>query len=523
MQPDALEEARSNGRTQAAGEKAARGLVRETADDHSRNGKMPRDLGNGRAPRDLGNAAVRRNAGQARAPRGWRTRDFLYRILLAGADLVAAAGALVLDAIVLGDDQLNLVALAAIPVVVLVSKAAGLYDRDALLLRKATLDEAPALFRVATLYTFVVWLSEGFFIDGFFGRDQLLALWVLLFGFMFVTRAVARAAARALTSEERCVVIGSRESAEIVQRKLDETAAVKARVVGRIPLAEEPEAAGDIPVLGRVDGMKPLLREHEVDRVVIAAGGDSEPMLAAMRTVKACGVKASVLPRLLEVVGSAVELDELNGATLLAIRRYGLSRSSRALKRAVDLTGAAACLVVLVPLLIGIAVAIKLTSRGPVLFRQLRMGRNDEVFEMFKFRTMVQGADRLKAELVERNEAEGLFKIAEDPRVTRVGRFLRRSSLDELPQLLNVLRGQMSLVGPRPFVLDEDQQIEGWQRRRLLVRPGMTGLWQIFGSARIPFREMVKIDYLYGANWSLWLDVKILLRTVPYVLARRGL
>jgi lipopolysaccharide/colanic/teichoic acid biosynthesis glycosyltransferase len=151
------------------------------------------------------------------------------------------------------------------------------------------------------------------------------------------------------------------------------------------------------------------------------------------------------------------------------------------------------------------------------------MGRNETVFEMLKFRTMVQGAEAQKAALATRNEAEGLFKIAADPRVTRIGRFLRRTSLDELPQLCNVLRGEMSLIGPRPFVVEEDRQITGWGRRRLLVRPGMTGLWQIFGSARIPLDEAIKIDYLYGATWSLWLDVKILIRTVPYVLARRGL
>ena len=152
------------------------------------------------------------------------------------------------------------------------------------------------------------------------------------------------------------------------------------------------------------------------------------------------------------------------------------------------------------------------------------MGREGIPFEMFKFRTMVDGAEAQKAELAADNEAGGgLFKIKDDPRVTRVGRLLRRASLDELPQLLNVLRGEMALVGPRPLVLDEDSQIEGWQRPRLELPPGMTGPWQIFGSARIPLDEMVKIDYLYGANWSLWLDMKILLRTVPFVLGRRGL
>ena len=143
---------------------------------------------------------------------------------------------------------------------------------------------------------------------------------------------------------------------------------------------------------------------------------------------------------------------------------------------------------------------------------------------MFKFRSMVVGADAAQgcAARAATRPREASSRSTDDPRVTRVGRFLRRTSLDELPQLLNVLRGEMSLVGPRPLVPDEDALIEGWQRRRLAVKPGMTGLWQIFGSARIPMQEMVKIDYLYGANWSLWLDLKILLRTVPYVLGRRG-
>jgi lipopolysaccharide/colanic/teichoic acid biosynthesis glycosyltransferase len=193
------------------------------------------------------------------------------------------------------------------------------------------------------------------------------------------------------------------------------------------------------------------------------------------------------------------------------------------LKRAVDLVGSAVGLLPLAPLMLAIAVAIKIDSPGPVLFRQRRMGRDDVPFEMLKFRTMVKDADQRKLALADRNEAKGLFKIADDPRITRVGRLLRKSSLDELPQLLNVLRGEMSLVGPRPLVVDEDRHVTGWDRRRLLVRPGMTGLWQIFGAARIPLDEMVKIDYVYGANWSLWQDVRILLRTLPYVLGRRGL
>jgi lipopolysaccharide/colanic/teichoic acid biosynthesis glycosyltransferase len=174
------------------------------------------------------------------------------------------------------------------------------------------------------------------------------------------------------------------------------------------------------------------------------------------------------------------------------------------------------------PLMAAIAIAIKLDSPGPVLFRQTRIGRGGRAFSMFKFRSMYDRADELKDQLRHRNEADGLFKIADDPRITKVGKLLRRSSLDELPQLLNVVAGRMSLVGPRPLVPEEDREIRGWHRRRLELTPGMTGPWQVLGSARIPLREMVTIDYLYVANWGLWGDIKILLRTVGAVFARRG-
>jgi lipopolysaccharide/colanic/teichoic acid biosynthesis glycosyltransferase len=185
--------------------------------------------------------------------------------------------------------------------------------------------------------------------------------------------------------------------------------------------------------------------------------------------------------------------------------------------------GAGVGLILLSPLLLAIAIAIRIDSRGPVLFRQERVGRGGRVFRMLKFRSMVKDADRLKAGLAEHNESDGLFKIADDPRVTRVGGWLRRTSLDELPQLLNVLRGEMSLVGPRPLVLEDDSRVEGWDRRRLHLTPGMTGPWQVLGSARIPLNEMVKLDYLYVGNWSLWGDLKILARTVGFVLRGRGI
>jgi lipopolysaccharide/colanic/teichoic acid biosynthesis glycosyltransferase len=188
-----------------------------------------------------------------------------------------------------------------------------------------------------------------------------------------------------------------------------------------------------------------------------------------------------------------------------------------------DIVGSALGLLVLAPFGILVALAIRSDSPGPVFFRQQRVGRDGHPFSMIKFRSMIDGADAQRAALQSLNETSGLFKLSQDPRVTRVGRVLRKTSIDELPQLINVLFGDMSLVGPRPLVLDEDRLVEGRHRERLQFAPGMTGPWQVLGPTRPPLTEMVKTDYLYAANWSLWTDVKILLRTISHVAAQRGL
>ena len=201
----------------------------------------------------------------------------------------------------------------------------------------------------------------------------------------------------------------------------------------------------------------------------------------------------------------------------------GLSRFSRRLKRTFDLLGASVMLVLGAPLLALAAMTIRLEGPGPVFFRQTRVGLDGRPFRIVKFRTMVVGADELKESLREFNEAAGLFKIAADPRITRVGGLLRKTCIDELPQLFNVLRGEMSLVGPRPLIPEEDCKIVGWHRARLQTKPGMTGHWQVLGAARIPLAEMVAIDCRYIATWTIWSDIKTLAMTVPCVLARRGI
>jgi exopolysaccharide biosynthesis polyprenyl glycosylphosphotransferase len=266
------------------------------------------------------------------------------------------------------------------------------------------------------------------------------------------------------------------------------------------------------------------VHQLDVDRVfLIPTSADSDTLLDAVSRTTALGVKVSIVPRLFEVVGSAVEFDTVGGVTVLGVRRPGLSRSSRAAKRTMDVIGSMIGLLVLAPFGALVALAIKLDSPGPLLFAQLRVGRDGRTFRMIKFRSMIDGAEAQRAALETLNETDGIFKLTDDPRVTRIGRLLRRTSIDELPQLINVLRGDMSLVGPRPLILDEDRLIEGRHRERLQFAPGMTGPWQVLGPRRPPLSEMVKTDYLYAANWSLWTDIKILLRTVAHVAAQRGL
>jgi exopolysaccharide biosynthesis polyprenyl glycosylphosphotransferase len=454
-------------------------------------------------------------------------RDALLRRSLAAADVAAAFGALlILLAVLERAVALRPTAILIAPAVILFAKVLGLYDRDQHLLAKGTIDEVPTILYLSVLYTLGAWLLEEFLFHGWLSRPQVFLLLLLTFALNVLLRALVRHGVLAISPPERCLVLGDASHAVRIRTKLEEAANSKAAIVGRIaPGAQAgPAPEGAVPVVGTVDRISTTVAELDVERIIIApSDSDQEEILDSIRLIKAHGIKVSVLPRLLEVVGSSSSFDDVNGTLLLGVRHYGLSKSSAFVKRSMDVVVAGVAVLVLSPLFLLTVLAIKLDSRGPVFFRQRRIGARGERFWMLKFRSMVPEAEQIRHRIEHLNEVEGgLFKIAADPRITRVGRCLRKTSVDELPQLLNVLRGAMSLVGPRPLVPDEDALIDGWKRRRLAVRPGMTGLWQIFGSSRVPMHEMVKIDYVYGANWSLWLDAKILLRTVPYMIGRRG-
>ncbi len=282
----------------------------------------------------------------------------------------------------------------------------------------------------------------------------------------------------------------------------------------------------DLPWLGRFDDLAEIIQSNEIDRVVIAFSLVShEDMLKAIRAARDVGIAVDVVPRLFEFLDGVRSLDQIGGLPMLSIGVPDLSATSVAAKRLLDIVGSTFLLALFSPIMTIAAIAIKLESRGPVFFQQPRAGRGNKSFSLIKFRSMYVDAEERKRELDAMNESNDgvMFKIREDPRITRVGRFIRRFSIDELPQLFNVLKGEMSLVGPRPLIFPETAALEEhWHLRRLELRPGITGPWQVYGRSQSPFQEMVRFDYQYVAGWSLARDIEILLATVPAVMSGRG-
>ena len=457
----------------------------------------------------------RRVLREGAATPGVARRERMSRRALALADALGAV--LALSTVILAaGGRLTWPILLAMPLTVAVNRIADLYDRDELVLNKTTLDEVPQLLQISGLSALVTWLVHGPLLAVPLGPGGVLALWTCWFLVLVGGRVVARWIPSRIAGVQRCLVVGEDDAIRSLSERLRE-AHVGAEVVAGVVVGD-PLRDADLS-----ERVRRTVRDENVHRVIVAPSRtDSEDMLEVIRIAKLEGVGVTVLPRLFEVVGSSIEFDHVDGITMLGVRRFGLSRSSRIIKRGFDLAGSCVLLLAAAPLMALIALAIRLETPGRVLFRQTRVGKDGQRFEMLKFRSMVADAEDRKESLRHLNETVGLFKIAADPRITGIGRLLRASSLDELPQLFNVVRGEMSLVGPRPLVVDEDIQVQGLDRARLHLTPGMTGPWQVLGSGRIPMNQMLMIDYLYVANWSLWTDAKILLRTIPHVVSARG-
>jgi exopolysaccharide biosynthesis polyprenyl glycosylphosphotransferase len=351
--------------------------------------------------------------------------------------------------------------------------------------------------------------------------------WLSSIVFLALGRAVARTIVRRTGAREPSLIVGTGRVARRIGDKLAANPGYGLDVVGF--LDDEPLELPDEgpPCLGETARLEQIVRGHEIERVILAFSkvpGDAQ--LDLLRRCADLRVRVDIVPRMYEVIGSRTHFHDLGGIPLVSVQPPHLSRSARMRKRSLDIAVAGLALLVLAPFMAFAAWRIKAGSHGPVFFRQERMGAGGKRFHILKFRSMYVDADARKNEVHHLNmhteDGPRMFKISDDPRITPFGRFLRKWSLDELPQLFNVLRGEMSLVGPRPLILDEDENIVGRHRRRLNITPGVTGLWQVLGRSDIPFSEMVTLDYLYVTNWSLWGDLKLLARTVPVVLSRRG-
>lgn len=448
-------------------------------------------------------------------------RDYVLRRLLAISDALAIVLALAMAFVIVRRGLIEFTwALLLLPVWTLLFKLYGLYDRDGRRVSHSTVDELPWIFHALVTGGLLGWLlsraAPALAISG----ASAVAFFATAATGIVLARATVRSLAHRLAPMERVLLIGGGPLAELLAAKIR---AHPEYGLEPIHYGVGAGATTDLEHLGSREEFEHFCRQAGVDRVIIVSIAADEAALAdVVRVATSLDLKISILPQLSEVLGPSVTVDHIEGVTMLGMSPAALSPSSRLLKRQMDVSISLVALVALSPVLALTALAVKLSSPGPMFYRQERVGLRGRRFRICKFRTMVADADQDVDELRKLSAHPAWLLLEHDPRITRVGRFLRRTSLDELPQLWNVLRGEMSLVGPRPMTPDVDEHISGWGRRRLDLTPGITGLWQVLGRTNIAFEEMVKLDYLYVTNWSLWQDIRLLIHTLPAAIRGRG-
>jgi exopolysaccharide biosynthesis polyprenyl glycosylphosphotransferase len=465
-------------------------------------------------------------------------RGWLVRRALLAADLLGLMLAFVIAELALPGSahdrlepalEIGLFVL-TLPFFVVTAKLQGLYDHDEERTDHTTPDDLVGVFYLVTTGTWLFFATMYLFNLASPSVERLAFFWALSIALIALLRATARALChRSVAYLQNTIIVGAGDVGRRIGTKLLAHPEYGLRLVGFVDGdsgEQRPELDG-ATILGTLDELPALAHAADVERVIIAfSQGRDEEIVPLIRHLGEADVQVDIVPRYYEVVGQGVDLHDVEGLTLVGLRPFRLSRSSRLLKRVMDVVVATVSVCLLLPLFAVVAVAIKLDSRGPVFFRQLRIGRRGRPFRIWKFRTMDVDADARKAEVAHLNmhsngDGPQMFKVPRDPRATRAGGFLRRWSLDELPQLFNVLAGQMSLVGPRPLILDEDEQVHDWGRKRLDLKPGITGLWQAKGRSEIPFEEMVRLDYLYVTSWSPMTDIKLAFQTIPALFRER--
>lgn len=367
-----------------------------------------------------------------------------------------------------------------------------------------------------------------FFRPQYYSRLIYLYAGILIVLLLTIARAVIRWVMRAMRKRgigvDRAVLVGGGEIGRAIMRSVLAQPDLGYRIEGFVDDDPTKGAIGNFQVLGGTDQLSSILRERQIDEVIVTLPWHArDKIVQIMEDSEAAGARVKIVPDLFQLSLSQIAVDAVGGIPLIGVKETSFSYGALALKRVMDvLLSGVMFLIVLLPMAC-IALAIKLTSPGPIIFAQYRVGRGGRLFTAYKFRTMREGADLEKSELLHLNEATGpLFKIRNDPRITPLGKFLRRTSLDELPQFWNVLNGDMSMVGPRPPLPTEVAQYKEWHKRRLDVSPGLTGLWQVSGRSELTFDEMVMLDLYYIENWSPWLDISIMLKTIPALVTTRG-
>ena len=479
----------------------------------------------------------RRERSGSRHRRGWFVRRALLTADLLGLMLAFSLSERLYVGVSSAPNSLGTVGeyvvfLALLPLWVLAARVYGLYDDDETRANHDTTDDVVRVFHLVTIVSWLLVAGGAVTHAAHPAVTKVVLFWWLAVVLVTLFRAAARAVSRRRFSYlQNTLVVGAGSVGQLLAMKVLRHPEYGLNVVGFVDDQPKEQRPGleSLTVLGSPDRAAEIVRELDVERVIVAFSNDpSERTIELVRSLRDVDVQIDVVPRLFDLVGPSSEIHTLEGIPLLAVPSLQLSRSSRALKRAMDMVLASLALLVLAPAFVLVALAIKLDSPGPVFFRQRRLGTHGELFRIFKFRTMGIDAEEQKSALRHLNKHAQpgsdprMFKIPDDPRVTRVGSWLRRYSLDEIPQLVNVLRGEMSLVGPRPLIPEEAVYVDDWARKRMDLKPGMTGLWQVLGRSDIPFEEMVKLDYLYVTTWSLWQDVRLIFQTLPILAGVRG-
>ncbi len=421
-------------------------------------------------------------------------------------------------------DAYYLIQLALTIILLVVFKLQGLYEQKS---RTGWMDATGVIVSSTTVGIAIMIVAVFGFRPYAFSRLAFLYVWfsiiVLLSLLRLVKMQIRDYLRRRGVGLERVLVVGAGQQGMLIMQNIVAQPQLGYDVVGFVD-DERNEDIGRFKALGALNDVPRIVRHKDVDLVIIALPSNSHAnIVEIMMQCARQHVSFRIVPDFYELSLNKVDINEINGIPLIGLKEVSMGGLNLLLKRLIDIMASVAVLAVASPLILLVGIAIKLETPGPILFTQTRVGRGGRHFTFYKFRSMKQGADREIQKLTSLNEATGpIFKMRNDPRLTRVGKILRRLSLDELPQFYNILIGDMSLVGPRPPIPYEVEKYKEWHYKRLEVSPGLTGLWQVSGRSELTFDEMVLLDIWYIENWSLGLDLKIMMRTIPAVLLARG-